>query len=39
MSTSISVNAEFIKLVKSMREAQKEALHSQRAQRRARSLE
>jgi len=41
-STNISVNVEFIKLVKSMRLAQKEAegaRHSQQAQRRAKNLE
>lgn len=38
-STNISINAEFIKLARSMREAQKGGAHSQRDQRRARSLE
>ncbi len=33
------INTEFLKLAKSMREAQKESGHSQKAQRRARSLE
>jgi len=38
-STNISINSEFIKLARSLRDAQKEAPHSQRSQRRARSLE
>ena len=33
------INREFIKLAKAMRDAQKDALRSQKAQRRARSLE
>ena len=39
MSTSITVDAEFIKLARSLRNAQKEAKFSQRFQRRAASLE
>jgi len=39
MSTSITVDSEFIKLARSLRTAQKEAKFSQRFQRRAQSLE
>jgi hypothetical protein len=41
-SNNISINVEFIKLARSMRDAQKEAeraRHSQQAQRRAKNLE
>ncbi len=39
IKVNLSINVEFIKLARSLRDAQKEASHSQKAQRRARSLE
>ncbi len=39
INVNLSINVEFIKLARSLRDAQKEAPRSQRAQRRMKSLE
>ncbi len=39
VNVNLSLNLEFLKLARSMRDAQKEGQHSQKAQRRAKSLE
>ncbi len=39
IKVNLSINVEFVKLARSLRDAQKEGKHSQKAQRRANSLE